>query len=42
MRDFSKIFNDAFEIISIRKLNFALNAKNSKKILENTTMKLNA
>ena len=41
MRDFSKIFNDAFEIINVRKLNFASSVKNLKKMLKNATMKLN-
>ena len=41
IRDFLKIFNDAFEITNVRKLNFALNAKKLKKMFENATMKLN-
>ena len=39
MRDFSKIFDDMFEIINVRKLNFASSARNLKKIFKNATMK---
>ena len=39
MRNFSKIFNDAFEITDVRKLNVALNVKNLKKMFENATMR---
>ena len=41
MRNFLKIFNDAFEIANVRKLNFASNAKNLKKMLKNATMRSN-
>ena len=39
MRNFLKIFDDAFEITDVRKLNFASSAKNLKKIFKNATMK---
>ena len=42
MRNFSKIFDDTLEIINVRKFDFASSAKNSKKMLENATMKLSA
>ena len=42
MRNSSKIFDDAFEIINVRKLNFASSARNSKKMPESATMKSNA
>ena len=42
MRNFSKIFDDAFEITNMRKFNSALNIRNLKKIFENATMRLNA
>ena len=42
MRNFSKIFDDAFEIINVRKLDFALSARNLKKMFKNATMKLSA
>ena len=42
MRDFSKISDDAFEIINVRKLDFTLNARNSKEIFKNTAMRSNA
>ena len=42
MRDFLKIFNNAFEITNVWKLNFALSAKNSKKMFKNATMRSNA
>ena len=42
MKNFSKIFDDAFKIADVRRLNFALNAKNLKKMFENATMKSNA
>ena len=41
MRNFLKIFDDAFKTTNVRKFNFASNVKNSKKMLENATMKLN-
>ena len=41
MRNFSKIFDDAFEIINVQKFDFTLNAKNSKKMLKNAMMKSN-
>ena len=41
MRDFLKISDDAFEIIDVRKLDFILNAKNSKKMFKSATMKSN-
>ena len=41
MRDSSKIFNNAFEITNVWKLNSALNARNLKEIFENATMKSN-
>ena len=41
MRNFSKIFDDVFEIINVQKLEFALNAKNLKKMFESASMKLN-
>ena len=42
MRNFSKIFDDAFKIINVRKLDFTSNAKNSKKMFESATMRSNA
>ena len=39
MRNFSKIFDDAFEITDVRKLDSASSAKNSKKMLENATIR---
>ena len=39
MRNFSKIFDDAFEITNVQKFNFALNVKNLKKMFENSTIK---
>ena len=39
MRDFLKIFDDAFEITDVRKFNFASNVKNLKKMFENATMR---
>ena len=41
MKNFSKIFNDAFKIADVRKLNFALNVRNLQKMFENATMKSN-
>ena len=41
MRNFLKIFDDAFEIINVRKFDFTLNVRNSKKMFENATMRLN-
>ena len=41
MRDFSKIFNDVFEITDVRKLDSASNARNSKKMFKNATIRLN-
>ena len=41
MRDFLKIFDDAFEITDVQKFDFALNAKNLKKMFKNATIKLN-
>ena len=41
MRDFSEIFDDAFKITDVRKLDFALNIKNLKKMFKNTMMRLN-
>ena len=42
MRNFSKIFDDAFKITNVRKFDFASNAKNLKKMFKNATMKSNA
>ena len=42
MRNFSKIFNDAFEITNVQKFDFASSARNLKKMLENATMKSSA
>ena len=41
MWNFIKLFNDAFEIINVRKFNFALNVKNLKKMFKNATIRLN-
>ena len=41
MRDFSKIFNNAFKITNVRKLNSASSARNLKKMFKNATMRLN-
>ena len=41
MRNFLKIFDDAFEITNVRKLDFTLNIKNLKKMLESVAMKSN-
>ena len=41
MRNFSKIFDDAFKITDVRKFNFTLNAKNLRKMFESATMKSN-
>ena len=39
MRNFLKIFDDAFEIINVWKFDFASNARNLKKMFKNATMK---
>ena len=39
MKNFSKIFNDAFKITDVRKLNSASNVRNSQKMFESATMK---
>ena len=36
------MFDDAFKITDVRKLNFVLNVKNSKEMLESATMRLSA
>ena len=41
MRNFSKIFDDVFEITNVQKFEFALSARNSKKMFENASMKSN-
>ena len=41
MRDFSEIFDDAFEITNIQKLDFVSSARNSKEMFENATIRLN-
>ena len=41
MRNFSKIFDDVFEIINVQKFESASSAKNLKKMFENALMKLN-
>ena len=41
MRNFSKIFDDVFEITNVQKFEFALSARNSKKMFENASIKLN-
>ena len=41
MRNFLKIFDDAFEITNVQKLDFALNVRNSKKMFKNATMRSN-
>ena len=41
MRNFLKIFNDAFKITNVWKLDFASNAKNSKEMFKNATMRSN-
>ena len=40
MRDFEKILNDVFELTSVSRLEFVLNARNSIKMLENASIKL--
>ena len=42
MRNFLKISDDVFKITNVRKLNFASNVKNLKKMFESATMKSNA
>ena len=42
MQDSEKIFNDAFELINVQKLEFVLNAKSFIKIFENALTRLNA
>ena len=42
MRNFSKISDDVFKITDVQRFEFTSNAKNSKKMLENASMKLNA
>ena len=42
IRNFLKIFDDAFEIINVQNFDFALNAKNSKEMFKNAAMKSNA
>ena len=39
MRNFLKIFNNAFEITNVQKLKSASSARNLKKIFENATIK---
>ena len=41
IRDFLKIFDDAFEIISVRKFNFASSAENLKEMFKSATMRSN-
>ena len=41
MRNFERIFNDAFELTNVRKLKFALSAKDFMKMLENASTRLN-
>ena len=41
MRNFLKIFIDAFKIINVRKLDFALSARNLKKMFKNATIRSN-
>ena len=40
MRNFLKIFDNAFEITNVRKFDFASSVKNLKKMFENATIKL--
>ena len=41
MRNFLRIFNDAFKITNVRKLNSASNVRNLKKMFKNAMMRLN-